>query len=56
MTLSIAAEGLDPGEHGWHLHAMGMCDPSSLEPFVTAGSLLVSDDSNGVIYQVSYGG
>ena len=37
VTLSIEVEGLEPGEHGWHLHAMGECDPSGLEPFATAG-------------------
>ncbi|MDQ3412181.1 MAG: superoxide dismutase family protein [Chloroflexota bacterium] len=37
VTVAITVDGLAPGEHGWHLHAMGMCDPSGLEPFATAG-------------------
>ena len=37
MTVSIHIEGLKPGEHGWHLHAMGVCEPSGLDPFTTAG-------------------
>ncbi len=37
VTLAVVVEGLEPGEHGWHLHAMGECDPAGLEPFATAG-------------------
>ncbi len=37
VTLTLRVEGLEPGEHGWHLHAMGTCEPSGLEPFSTAG-------------------
>jgi superoxide dismutase, Cu-Zn family len=37
VTLSIHVEGLEPGEHGWHLHAMGVCEGSGLEPFGSAG-------------------
>ncbi len=37
VMLSLQVEGLEPGEHAWHLHAMGMCDSSGLEPFSTAG-------------------
>ncbi len=37
VRLVIDVEGLGDGAHGWHLHAMGMCDPSGLEAFSTAG-------------------
>ncbi len=37
VTVSLSIEGLEPGEYGWHLHAVGMCDPAGLEPFSTAG-------------------
>ena len=37
VAVSIHIEGLEPGDHGWHLHAMGVCEPSGLEPFATAG-------------------
>lgn len=37
VTVSVAAEGLEPGEHGIHIHAMGMCDPEGEEPFSSAG-------------------
>lgn len=33
-NLRIAVQGLPPGEHGLHLHAVGRCDPPG---FLTAG-------------------
>ena len=35
--LQVLAEGLTPGEHGWHLHEVGVCDPGGAEPFESAG-------------------
>jgi len=29
--------GLEPGEHGLHIHETGICDPSGNEPFSSAG-------------------
>jgi Cu-Zn family superoxide dismutase len=29
--------GLEPGEHGLHIHEFGICDPSGDEPFSSAG-------------------
>lgn len=37
VTIRILAEGLTPGEHGWHLHEFGNCDGSAGEPFSSAG-------------------
>ena len=36
VTLTLLVEGLTPGEHGWHLHAVGLCEPGAVEPFGTA--------------------
>lgn len=36
--LQVLAEGLTPGEHGWHLHEVGVCDPAGAEPFESAGA------------------
>ncbi|GAB08460.1 superoxide dismutase [Gordonia araii NBRC 100433] len=33
-------EGLEPGFHGMHIHANGVCDPSGAEPFSSAGGHL----------------
>jgi Cu-Zn family superoxide dismutase len=37
VTVKLLIEGLTPGEHGWHLHEHGVCDPSGPEPFASAG-------------------
>ena len=38
VTVTLLVEGLDPGEHGWHLHEIGVCEPvGGAEPFADAG-------------------
>ena len=37
VTIRVLAEGLTPGEHGWHLHEFGACDGATDEPFSSAG-------------------
>src|SRR5215216_1965572 len=37
VTVHLLMEGLSPGEHGWHLHEFGICDPDEAEPFNSAG-------------------
>ena len=37
VTVHLLMEGLSPGEHGWHLHEFGVCDPDGAEPFSSAG-------------------
>ncbi|MDP9849526.1 Cu-Zn family superoxide dismutase [Streptosporangium lutulentum] len=41
--LAVMAKGLPPGYHGFHVHAVGVCDPASKDPatgspFFSAGS------------------
>lgn len=35
LMISVAVEGLPAGEHGFHIHSKGICDPA--EGFKTAG-------------------
>ena len=37
VTVHLLLQGLSPGEHGWHLHEFGVCDPNGDEPFSSAG-------------------
>lgn len=37
VRLEVQAQGLAPGEHGIHFHAIGQCDPSGETPFSSAG-------------------
>lgn len=34
----VLLQGLTPGEHGIHLHSVGVCDPALEKPFDSAGS------------------
>jgi Cu-Zn family superoxide dismutase len=34
----VLVQGLEPGEHGIHLHSVGACDPTHEKPFDSAGS------------------
>lgn len=37
VHLELTVEGLTPGEHGVHIHAVGQCDPAGETPFSSAG-------------------
>lgn len=37
VMISVEIEGLPPGEHGIHVHGVGICDPSGDTPFASAG-------------------
>ncbi|MDQ3520395.1 MAG: superoxide dismutase family protein, partial [Gemmatimonadota bacterium] len=37
VAVTVLAEGIPSGEHGIHVHDVGVCDPSGPEPFATAG-------------------
>lgn len=37
ITVSVAAVGLEPGEHGIHIHETGICDPTTDPVFSSAG-------------------
>ena len=37
VTVRLLIQGLSPGDHGWHLHEFGVCDPDTAEPFSSAG-------------------
>lgn len=46
----LRGNGLEPGFHGFHVHASGTCDPNALEagkrtPFASAGPHLARGDS-----------
>ena len=34
----VLVQGLEPGDHGIHLHSVGTCDPALEKPFDSAGS------------------
>jgi Cu-Zn family superoxide dismutase len=37
VTLTIRVDGLAPGTHGIHVHAVGACDPAGQTAFASAG-------------------
>lgn len=37
VSIDASVEGLTPGEHGIHVHAVGVCDPAGEMPFASAG-------------------
>ena len=37
VYIDVEVEGLAPGEHGIHVHAVGVCDPTGDMPFASAG-------------------
>lgn len=54
MTVTAQATGLEPGFKGFHIHAIGKCEPDSPDPenpatignFLSAGGHLGGDDAN----------
>lgn len=38
VSIKVSVEGLAPGEHGIHVHAVGLCDPAGDEPYDSAGA------------------
>lgn len=32
LEIEVAVDGLDPGFHGFHVHAVGRCEPASPDP------------------------
>ncbi len=37
LSITLHVEGLAPGDHGIHIHAVGLCEPDGEQPFVSAG-------------------
>lgn len=37
VEIAVTVEGLEPGDHGIHIHEMGVCDPKGETPFASAG-------------------
>jgi len=37
VTIDLTVEGLEPGDHGIHVHETGACDPAGDMPFSSAG-------------------
>ncbi len=37
VTIDLTVEGLEPGDHGIHIHETGACDPAGDMPFASAG-------------------
>ncbi len=37
VSIGVSVEGLEPGEHGIHVHETGVCDPEGDQPFASAG-------------------
>lgn len=37
VSVAVIARGLEPGEHGLHIHETGVCDAAGDSPFTSAG-------------------
>ena len=37
VAVTVSVAGLPEGDHGIHVHSMGVCDPAGEQPFTTAG-------------------
>lgn len=47
VVVSVKARGLEPGFHGFHVHAVGLCEPDAPDgPFTTAGGHYTGDSPN----------